>query len=446
MGTDVERRFKSRYGRFALIRAAAIVFLVIAGLLGLVLFAVDRNARASNEHQARTDLASAARVAAADVSTIRANLRAQAAEAASSPEVQRAVLAGDPKAIVAAARAHHAQIQIGSRMLGISLTGIQMHGSATIADRGHELARVVVGVELDRSFLDALAYAAPVPPGSALLLVRDGRVLAGGPAGAKAVLANGRLAILGLTFEAERHPLGVARTDVVAVEPVAAVQAAIAPFRRRLFLAAALTLALAAAVAARLARPAARMLADLSHLRRQAETDGLTSIANRRKFDERLDEEIEHARRLSTNVSLVLADIDNFKSINDTHGHQVGDAVIKAVAEAFASSVRDLDLVARFGGEEFAAVLPGTNLIGARRLAERVRKTVEAIVVETGDGRRVTVTASFGVGAFPTYSTPGALIAAADLGLYDAKAGGKNCVVTASAKDGARVAAGALAS
>ena len=145
-------------------------------------------------------------------------------------------------------------------------------------------------------------------------------------------------------------------------------------------------------------------------------------------------------------MSLVLADIDNFKSINDRFGHQTGDAVIKAVAEAFSGSVRDIDLVARFGGEEFAAVLPGTNLMGARRLAERVRKAVEAMTFELPDGGRVAVTASFGVASFPTYGSPGAVIAAADLALYDAKEQGKNCVATASAKDGARVAAGAFAS
>ena len=441
----MRQRFRSRYGRFAILRAALIVFVIFAALLGLVLFALDRNAQSTNEHQSRTDLASASRVAAADVSTIRANLRARAAEVASAAAVQRAVVSRDVRSIISVARAHHAQIRLGGRTWGDRLPGVRMDGSAAIVDRGTELARVIVSVHLDRSFLDALAYSAPVPPGAALMLVRNGRILAGGPVGGEATIVGGRVEIGGLDFVAERHPLGVAAAEVVAVEPAAAVQAAIAPFRRRLFLAAALTLALAAAIAARLARPAARVLADVRRLRRQAETDGLTAIANRRKFDERLDDEIEHARCLDTAVSLILTDIDNFKSINDRYGHQTGDAVLKAVATALAGTVRDIDLVARYGGEEFAAVLPGTNLAGARRLAERMRKVIEELHIDAPDGQRLHLTSSFGVAAFPTYGVPGALIAAADLALYDAKGQGKNCVVSSGVKDGVRVAAGVLA-
>jgi diguanylate cyclase (GGDEF)-like protein len=191
---------------------------------------------------------------------------------------------------------------------------------------------------------------------------------------------------------------------------------------------------LAAGLAARLARPVARVLADAARLARQAQTDALTGLANRRLLDERLDDELEHARRLGTNLSFVLADLDNFKQINDRHGHQTGDAVLRAVASVFAESVRELDLAARFGGEELALVLPGTQLAGARRLADRVRKAIEGLRVTTPSGEVVRVTASFGAATYPSYGSVDALVAAADRALYEAKQRGKNTVETATAR------------
>jgi diguanylate cyclase (GGDEF)-like protein len=222
--------------------------------------------------------------------------------------------------------------------------------------------------------------------------------------------------------------------SLVAVEPVSAVTARVNAYRRRLLFAAAITLALAAGLATRLARPVARVFADLARLTRQAQTDGLTNLANRRALDERLDVEVDHAKRLGTNIAFVIADIDNFKSINDSHGHQTGDEVLRRVAQTFAEAVRELDLPGRYGGEEIAIVLPGTNLTGARALAEKIRKRLEELTLTTPDGVAFQVTASFGAACFPAQSSVEALVAAADAALYEAKRTGKNRVVTATAK------------
>ena len=222
------------------------------------------------------------------------------------------------------------------------------------------------------------------------------------------------------------------------MEPVAAVNARVEAYRSRLLLAAALTLALAAGLAVRLGRPVARVLGDLARLRHHAQTDALTNLANRRALDERLDDEVDHARRLGTSIGFVIADVDNFKSINDRFGHQTGDAVLREVARVFADAVRELDLPGRYGGEEIAVVLPGTQLAGARRLADRIRKSVEELHVTAPDGTPVEVTASFGAACFPTHASVEALVAAADGALYEAKQSGKNRVATATAKKKSR--------
>jgi diguanylate cyclase (GGDEF)-like protein len=163
----------------------------------------------------------------------------------------------------------------------------------------------------------------------------------------------------------------------------------------------------------------------------------------RRALDERLDVEVDHARRLGTNVAFVIADIDNFKSINDSYGHQTGDDVLRRVGRAFAEAVRELDLPGRYGGEEFAIVLPGTNLSGARALSEKIRRNLEELLVTTPDGSPFQVTASFGAACFPAQSGVEELVAAADAALYEAKRTGKNRVVTATAKRKSRSQAAA---
>jgi diguanylate cyclase (GGDEF)-like protein len=167
----------------------------------------------------------------------------------------------------------------------------------------------------------------------------------------------------------------------------------------------------------------------------EAVTDGLTELPNRRQFEERLSEELARVERFGGTLALVLADLDDFKSVNDRHGHLAGDDVLRAFADVLRDTVRDIDTAARYGGEEFALLLPGADEEGAARLAERVRATMADRPIETFPGALVTVTASFGVAAFPAAPTEGELFAAADGALYRAKRAGKNRVAVAERGD-----------
>jgi diguanylate cyclase (GGDEF)-like protein len=430
----VESRFRSRYGRLAVTRAALVVFLVFTAVIAAVVFTLDLSARHSNRQEAATELASTARVAASTFSTMRANLRTRVSELAASASVQQAVLRRNSARLRSLARSHDARIVLRGRTFGKLPDGPRVTATATLERKSRVVARVTMAVPMDRSLLTVLQSATPMPKHAALVLVRDGRVIAGGPAGARVDVRDRRIELAGVPFLSTATRLVAGNASLVAVEPVSAVAARVNAYRRRLLFAAAITLALAAGLATRLARPVARVFADLARLTRQAQTDSLTNLANRRALDERLDDEVDHARRLGTNVAFVIADIDDFKSINDRYGHQTGDEALRNVARVFAEAVRELDLPGRYGGEEIALVLPGTNLSGARALAEKIRKSLEELHVTTTEGNAVQVTASFGAACFPAQSGVEELVAAADAALYEAKRTGKNRVVTVTAK------------
>ena len=161
---------------------------------------------------------------------------------------------------------------------------------------------------------------------------------------------------------------------------------------------------------------------------RQALVDGLTGLANRRRSEAALDEEIVRASRLGDELTLVILDIDHFKEVNDRYGHAAGDVVLKELALLLNQSLREIDTAGRWGGEEFALVLPGTDTAGGARLCERIRQTLAKRQIPIENGIAVSITASFGVAGFQRAGTRERLLTAADEALYRAKRAGRNRV------------------
>jgi diguanylate cyclase (GGDEF)-like protein len=161
---------------------------------------------------------------------------------------------------------------------------------------------------------------------------------------------------------------------------------------------------------------------------RRAFTDELTGVTNRRGFEAQLAAALDRSDRFGESVAVVMCDVDEFKALNDAHGHEAGDLVLRSVAATLKRGVRAVDCCARYGGEEFVLVLPQATGAGAAELAERLRRAIEMRPVRA-DGRQLRVSASFGVAVYPTpVTTRGDLVAAADRALYRAKRDGRNCV------------------
>ncbi len=173
----------------------------------------------------------------------------------------------------------------------------------------------------------------------------------------------------------------------------------------------------------------------MSALREQAVTDSLTGLFNRRYLETRLREEAGRARRHASAFTLTMIDLDNFKPYNDREGHPAGDALLSAVARLIRKAARDTDLVARYGGDEFAVVSPETRVEDALLLAGRIRETVATHRYDLpGMPAAGGLTLSAGVAGFPVDTDdPDALVRAADAALYAAKAAGKNRVARTGA-------------
>ena len=174
-----------------------------------------------------------------------------------------------------------------------------------------------------------------------------------------------------------------------------------------------------------------RALEDLnSRLLKISQTDGLTGLFNRRHLEESLKDMYQHSVRLGEPLSVVMVDLDKFKSVNDTYGHQVGDEVLRQLATLLTREIREIDRLGRYGGEEFMVLLPATTIDEAVTFAERARQAIEAHAF-TFEGGSLNRTGSFGVACFPhtRIRECDALVRAADDALYVAKETGRNRVV-----------------
>lgn len=161
----------------------------------------------------------------------------------------------------------------------------------------------------------------------------------------------------------------------------------------------------------------------------KAYNDALTGIPNRMAFDERINHEFQRWKRYKRQLSLCLIDIDKFKTVNDTYGHKAGDIVLKTVAEKCLSKIRESDFFCRYGGEEFALILPETSLSAAITVAETLRESIEKCSFQYGD-QNVPITISCGLAEFKDKDNPGTVFLRSDKALYTAKDNGRNCSIS----------------
>nr|WP_243748914.1 GGDEF domain-containing protein [Pseudomaricurvus alcaniphilus] len=172
---------------------------------------------------------------------------------------------------------------------------------------------------------------------------------------------------------------------------------------------------------------------ELEQVREDSLLDALTGISNRKAFDSGLETTISESREQGSVFCLLLIDIDHFKQFNDTHGHLVGDKVLRFVAATLKRCIKGKDLCARYGGEEFAIILPDTDLAGAHTIAEQIRVAISGRVLkDSASGQAYgRITVSIGAGQYCDGELPNDTIGRADQALYQAKARGRNRVVVA---------------
>jgi diguanylate cyclase (GGDEF)-like protein len=436
--TQVPSR-RRRHARPPVTRRSAIQLLIgvlIVGAIPIVSTVRILQANAVRNEQAHADAALRAELqnGLRELSGLGDDASARADDLARSPAVQRAVIRRDTRALrrFAGDQPGVAFYLRTKRVAGRAWPG-SIGRSVWLTVDGSRVAKIASSVPLNAPLARRLTQDAPRAPGDRLVLARNGRVVGG-----RRFVTEGRTITLGGTKF--RGLPGLVPDSggmrLLALRPEKAIDDQVEPYIRRVRYAGLGSFALLILVAFLFAGPIMRVLGDFRRVASQAAVDSLTGLANRRTLDEELVLEWRRAQRVGDSLAFVLLDLDDFKTVNDGHGHQAGDAVLRAVGETLGQGVRQVDLAGRYGGEEFALILPETDLAGALRLAERLRARLEATAVELPSGETLTATASFGVAVSHGLSSPEQLIAAADEELYAAKAAGKNRVFPRRASTG----------
>ena len=364
----------------------------------------------------------------------------RAADLSTSHPLQRAFLTNDLSVIKRYARRNPSMVfYLHGRRVAGKLPGAALTRPSSLTLNGTPVAQVTATIKLDQPLAARLLHASQYSRGDRLLIVRGGVDLGSH----ERIKVNGRTVRLGeSSYRVVFTPVPNApKTKLFALRGESAILAAVKPYRQRVLYAALGSFSLLLLVGLLFGGPILRSLGDFRRVASQATTDSLTGLANRWAFDEELALEWRRAERVGDPLALILADIDDFKSVNDGHGHQVGDQVLRKVGEILLANVRQVDLAARYGGEEFAVVVPETDLDGALQFADRLRSALESERIELPDGTQITVTASFGVAVKDELPRAEELVALADGALYDAKRSGKNRVAPEPQKKARRKSA-----
>jgi diguanylate cyclase (GGDEF)-like protein len=355
------------------------------------------------------------------------NASTTAHDLAGSPVVQRAVITRDTATLRrVAGHTPGVAIYLGSKRVAGGNPGQGVQRSIWLTVNGVRAARIVANVPLGPRLSARLSHDAPHGPGDKLVLAKRGRALGGG-----AFTTKGRIVRLG-GVDYRGLPALVPDANgirLIALRPKHVINANVAPYQARVRYAALGSFSLLILVALLFAGPIMRLLGDFRRVASQASTDSLTGLANRRTLDEELVLEWRRADRVGDSLAFILLDLDDFKQVNDTHGHQAGDAVLRTVGQVLLEGIRQVDLAGRYGGEEFALILPETDLPGALKLAERLRVSLETTPVHLAEGKTLQATASFGVALKDELPSADELVTVADEALYAAKRAGKNRVM-----------------
>ena len=323
----------------------------------------------------------------------------RAVAAASSPGLRKAIRRQQTRKLERFARRNELLLEIDGRRYGLPLAHA-VTAPVQLVSGGRAIGSVVAQLPVDAGTLQRVAGSS----GNGVQLAFAGRGSGGQPAGTRGVtlpLAGG----VGISAYLPQD-LESSRTNAAYMRVAEAGLLALLALMLLTFV---------------LARPLLRTFRWTEEQASEARIDALTGLANRRALEEVIAAEISRAQRFEHRLAIVLLDLDRFKEINDSFGHAAGDVMLRTVSHLLSSLARQGDTVARWGGEEFVAVLPETDLPGARRFAERLRRTIEAHPV--GEMR---TTASCGVATMLPEDNVEALLEAADGALYRAKANGRN--------------------